>query len=75
MLDGNETALEVREENYDSEAVIWYFPFEGTWFKAVLIYWEGDPNADKYLQTMRQIVLSLKLSPKREQTKHSESAK
>ena len=57
--------LEVRTEEGDPPLVSvgWYFRFQDHLFKAMLLYWKGNPNADKLIQTMRQVVHSLKLSP------------
>ena len=65
---GNEPAIEVKIETDEapgplSEAVKWYFHVKGRLFSALLIYWQGDPNADKYVRAMRQIVLSLDVIP------------
>jgi hypothetical protein len=43
------------------EAVTWYFQFEGVLFAADVYYWEGDPNASKLVETLRQIVLSVRV--------------
>lgn len=69
LSSGAARAIEVREEadvgsGPLEEALIWYFPLEDKWFEAQLVYWQGDPNSEKYLQTMRQIVLSLRLTPR-----------
>ena len=47
-----------------SESVAWYFQLEGRPFKALLIYWKGDPKVDKLRQTLRRIVASLRLTRK-----------
>jgi len=80
LFSGVTRAIEVREEADVSpgpleEAVIWYFALQDKWFEAQLVYWRGDPNAEKYLQTMRQIVSSLRLTPSREQPKRPERAR
>jgi hypothetical protein len=37
----------------------WFFALEGHYFQASLIYWQGDPNAERLEQTLKEIVLSL----------------
>jgi len=46
-----------------SESVAWYFQLKGRPFKALLVYWKGDPNLDKLRQTLQQIVSSIRLIP------------
>jgi RHS repeat-associated protein len=56
--------LEVKTDEGEPpmEVVSWYFHFHERLFKAMLLYWKGNPNADKLVQTMKQVVLTLKLS-------------
>lgn len=45
------------------DGVWWYFQVGDRMFGAALGYWEGDPKADRYLQILKQIVLSVKPVP------------
>jgi len=44
------------------DGVSWYFQVDGHLFRATLLYYQGDPNADKLLQVLKEIVLSLRLT-------------
>ena len=46
----------------DQESVKWYFEIDSHMFVARLFYWKVDPNADKLRETLKQIVLSLKVT-------------
>jgi len=63
---GKLSVIEVRSHfgvpTRNSEDVRWYFKVGQRKFRASLTYWLDDPKADKYLEILRQIVLSLKLN-------------
>ena len=44
------------------ESVHWYFEFEGRLFGALLTYWKDDQNVDKLRETLKQVVLTLRVT-------------
>lgn len=62
--DGMGPIREIRTEEDDPalETISWYFHFRGQLFKAMLLYWHGDPGAIKLSETMNEVVRSLTLS-------------
>lgn len=44
------------------ESVDWYFAINDHPFVGMVYYWEGDANAGKYLTTLSQIILSLRVT-------------
>jgi hypothetical protein len=44
------------------ESVAWYFELSGRMFVASLTYWQGEPRADTFRQTLKEIVLSLRVT-------------
>ena len=44
------------------ETIQWYFQIDGHFFLAEVAYWQGDPSAGRFTDTLRTIVLSLRLS-------------
>jgi hypothetical protein len=64
-LENGKIVVEVRTKEPDPvlEGMRLYFRFQDRLFKAVVLYWRGNPNRVQLVQTMRQIVLSLKPSP------------
>lgn len=43
------------------ESVSWYFEIEKHMFVGILYYFRGDPNADKLHDTLKEVVLSLRI--------------
>jgi hypothetical protein len=44
------------------ESIEWYFAIDGRMFLASVVYWQGDPNVEKLEETLRQVVLSLRVN-------------
>jgi hypothetical protein len=68
LADGQETlsVVEVKTTCCGSDVfdqTAWYFQIDGRMFVARLFCWQGDPNAEKFRDTLKQIVLSLKVIP------------
>lgn len=45
------------------ESVDWYFQINDRMFSGSLLYWQGDPNAARLVEVLRQVVLSIRLTP------------
>lgn len=45
------------------EWIDWYFQIGGRMFQATVLFWQNDSNADDFRDTLRQVVLSLRLEP------------
>jgi hypothetical protein len=39
----------------------WFFRMDGRYFQVSLVYWQGDPNARKLEETLKEIVFSLRV--------------
>jgi hypothetical protein len=51
------------------ESINWYFQIDGHIFLATLFYWQGDPHASELRNTLKGIVLSLKVTKAHRNTK------
>ena len=40
----------------------WFFQIDGHFFQASLVLWQGDPKADQLQETLKRVVLSVKVS-------------
>jgi hypothetical protein len=45
------------------EWVDWYFQIGNRMFQATLIYWQGNPKANEFRETMKQVVQTLRVKP------------
>ena len=44
------------------EAVEWYFQLDGEFFVAIVGYWKGDPGASRYLEVLKQVVSTIRVT-------------
>lgn len=44
------------------ESHLWYFRLADRMFVAIVTYWEGDPGAEQWMNALKDLVLSLRLS-------------
>ena len=57
--------IEVKTKCCDpvQESVDLYFEVDGHMFVGSVYYWHGDPNAERFRDSLKKIVLSLKILP------------
>jgi hypothetical protein len=61
---GQIAATEIAIRYEDERSLEWYFQFGSRLFEASLIYWVDNDHVDSLVETMRQIVASLRLIPR-----------
>jgi len=57
------------------ESVNWYFEINDHMFVGSVFYWQGDPDADKLRETLKQVVLSLRIIPEQTPIENADTSR